>query len=72
MADDYYKKWKSKDAALRAQGFPPSKLGPGVPAKITTSKFGGGTKYQDDNGTVIPQYALDEHGAGRKRFTAVA
>lgn len=52
MAKGYYDKWKKKDAALRAQGFPSSKLGPGAPAVTTTSAFGG-TKFQDDNGDYI-------------------
>jgi hypothetical protein len=53
----YEKQWASKDAAVRKQGFPPSKLGPGVPAQITTSVFGG-TEYKDDNGTIIPDASL--------------
>lgn len=51
--------WEEKDAALRAQGFPRSKLGPGVPAITTTSMFGGAT-FQDDNGDVIPAGELSE------------
>jgi len=63
MADDYYDNWKAKDAQLRAQGFLPSKLGPGVPAITTTGIFG--TSYTDDCGMRIPA-GLREPAAERK------
>jgi hypothetical protein len=57
MMGKYQKDWARKDAELQKQGFPPSKLGPGVPA-VTTPSMLGGTRYQDDNGNIIPSEAL--------------
>lgn len=48
----YLNEWKARDAAERANGMPPSKLGPGVPA-ITTIGLSGTTVW-DDNGMKIP------------------
>lgn len=60
----YLNKWKARDAAERANGMPPSKLGPGVPAVTTTDAFGGVTAW-DDNGIEIP--GGDPRGRGRGR-----
>jgi hypothetical protein len=56
--------WEERDRALRAQGFPPSKLGPGVPAVTYTPYFGGSPTMWDDTGHVMSEDELSE-GGGR-------
>lgn len=56
--DAYLRNWKARDAELQANGFGPSKLGPGVPAKIEEPTalgrlFGMKHREWDDSGIEI-------------------
>lgn len=61
LLDDraYMRQWAQRDAELQAAGFPPSKLGPGVPAQTFEpdalgSMLGMKARAWDDSGIEIP------------------